>query len=66
MTNKTERRLYAVRKGAPDWAEQLITEDETRIEAAREWAKNNGFDRFRVATFTPGELPDFTAGINRK
>lgn len=51
----TERRLYAVKKGDPDWAEVIITEVEQRIPDAMEWARQNGFDRFRVATFTMGE-----------
>ena len=62
----TERRLYAVKIGAPDWAEELITEVEDRIPAAREWAEANGYDRFRIATFTWGEMPDFAATVNKE
>lgn len=58
--------LYAVKKGEPDWAEQIITEYEDRIVAARKWASENGFDRFRIATYSDElEFPDF-AGTVRK
>jgi len=51
--------LFATKKGEPDYAEQLVTEVESRIPAASEWAKANGFDRLRVAEITDG-APDFT------
>lgn len=51
--------LWAIKKGAESWEEQLITEDETKIEAAKKWAIANGFDRFRVSEYQAGEKPDF-------
>ena len=53
--------LYAIRKGAAEYMEEIITTDESRIEAATAWAVTQGFDRFRVASYsdTP-ERPDFT------
>lgn len=55
--------LFATRVGAEDWQEQLITEDESKIEAASAWAKANGFDRLRVATIDLSEPPDFRKTI---
>lgn len=54
--------LWATKKGNEDWQEELITEDETRIEAAKKWAEANGFDRFRISEYK-GEKPDFTKTI---
>lgn len=51
--------LFAVRVGNEDWREEVITEDEDRIEAAKEWASANGFDRFRVAEIDLDTPPKF-------
>jgi hypothetical protein len=56
--------LYAVKKNDPDYMEEIITTNEEVIDKARTWAIENGFDRFRVATFTDGERPDFISTIN--
>lgn len=56
--------LYATRKGEPEYMEQLITEVEARIPDAQRWAEENGFDRFRIADYTPGGTPDFTNVLN--
>lgn len=56
------RCLWATKKGAPDWQEQLITEVAERIPAASEWAKANGFDRLRVSDFD-GSAPDFATAV---
>ena len=50
--------LFAVKVGDEDWQEQLITEQEAKIEAASEWALANGFDRLRMADIQDGP-PDF-------
>lgn len=55
--------LWAVKKGDEDWQEQIITTDEARIPAAKEWAKQNGFDRFRVSEYQDGDVPDFTKAV---
>ena len=54
--------LFAVRCGAEDWQEELITEVEERIPAATLWAEANGFNRLRVATLEDGP-PDFAATV---
>lgn len=54
-----ERVLMGTRKGDEDWQEQIITTDETRFAAARRWALDNGFDRFRVADIDLDTPPDF-------
>ena len=57
--------LFAVRKGAEDWQEELITEVEERIPSASKWAKANGFDRLRVAEIDENAKPDFAATVKR-
>lgn len=56
--------LFAVKVGEPDWAEQLITEQENRIEEARKWAGENGFDRFRIAEIDLSTPPDWAKTVN--
>lgn len=51
--------LYAVRIGAPDYAEEIITTHADRIPEATQWAKENGFDRLRVATIDTTTPPQF-------
>jgi hypothetical protein len=62
--NTVETILWGVRVGDEDWQEQIITTDENQIEAAKEWASNNGFDRFRVAKIDLGVKPDFVSTLN--
>lgn len=52
--------LFGVRVGNESWQEELLTECAERIEAAKDWASKNGFDRFRVAVIDLDEKPDFT------
>ena len=59
-----EKILFAVRIENADWQEELITENEKQIPAAIEWAKENGFNRFRIFEFDPQVMPDFTKVIN--
>ena len=59
---KTETVLWAIKKGAPDWEEVLITTKKERIPAAKKWAEENGFDRFRVSEIDDGK-PDFAGTI---
>lgn len=58
--------LFAVRIGNPDWQEELITEVEDRITDARKWAKQNGFNRFRIAEIDLDEKLNFANLINSK
>jgi GNAT superfamily N-acetyltransferase len=51
--------LWAVKKGDPDWKEQVITENEEHIENAKKWATENGFDRFRIQVLDLSTPPDF-------
>lgn len=59
--------LFAVKIGDEDWQEQLITEEESRIPAASEWAKANGFDRLRIVSGDDSEDPvkAFVKAFNR-
>ena len=61
---KPETLLYATRIGQPSWTEELITNRAEQIEAATVWAKANGFDRLRVATFDGVSIPNFANTIN--
>ena len=56
--------LWAVKTGNEDWEEEIITTDEERIPAAKQWATENGFDRFRIADYRDGEKPDFAKTLN--
>ena len=56
--------LWATKRGEEDWKEQLITEQEDKIEAAIIWAKENGFDRIRIANINLTEKPNFTGTVN--
>ena len=51
--------LWGTRRGNEEWQEELITEIESNIPAAQEWAKIAGFDRLRVAEIDIGIPPDF-------
>jgi hypothetical protein len=57
--------LWGVKIGDPDYMEQIITEQPERIEAAKIWAANNGFNRFRIAEIKPEDKPDFINTINK-
>lgn len=57
------RVLFAVKINDPDYAEQLITEQEQYIVSAKEWAIRNGFNRLRIAEINLTEKPDFIATI---
>jgi hypothetical protein len=58
--------LFAVKENEPDYMEQLITDKEERIEAAKNWCKENGFDRLRIAEIDMNEKPDFIKTIKAK
>jgi len=59
-TTSSETILWAVKVGEPDWKEVLITNNPDKIDEARKWASENGFDRFRVASVDMSSRPDFT------
>ena len=56
--------LFAVKEENEDWQEELITEYEERIPDAIEWAKENGYNRFRIWEFVEGDKPDFASTVN--
>jgi hypothetical protein len=58
--------LYATKIGEPEYAEQLITEVESRIPDATRWATANGFDRIRVAEVDLEAKPDFAATVRHR
>lgn len=62
---KTQQILWAVKIGDPDYAEQILTDKPERFEAAKQWAKANGFDRFRISEIDLDTKPDFTKTLNK-
>ena len=57
--------LWACKKNLPDYMEEIITEKESEIESAKKQAEQNGFDRFRIATYSDiPEKPNFTKTLN--
>lgn len=63
---RTERILYGTRKGQPDYTEEIITTDPSKFKAAKEWAKKQGFDRFREASIDMMKVPDFSKTIRNE
>jgi hypothetical protein len=59
-TTSSESVLWGVKVGDPDWKEVLITNNPDRIDAARQWALANGYDRLRVASIDMSTRPEFT------
>tara|TARA_R110000772_G_scaffold46279_5_gene105698 strand:+ start:1484 stop:1666 length:183 start_codon:yes stop_codon:yes gene_type:complete len=57
--------LWAVKIGNPDWQEEIITEQQDRIEKAKIWAKENGYHKFRTSGIDLTEKPDFTKTISQ-
>lgn len=57
--------LWGTRKGNEDWQEELITtaaptsEGKAKLEKAKVWAKQNGFDRLRVSRNDSNVPPKF-------
>ncbi len=61
-----EKILWATRIGDADWKEELITNNETVFDAAKKWAVENGFDRFRISELDLNEMPDFSKVLSNK
>lgn len=59
---QVEKVLFAVKQGEPNWAEVVITENESKFEEAKKWAEANGFDRFRIAEIDMSKKPKFANG----
>jgi len=60
-----EEVLWAVKKGEPDYMEQIITAKPEKIEEAKKWAEANGFDRFRIATVNMNKKPNFAKVVEK-
>jgi hypothetical protein len=56
-----EKVLFAVKKGEPDWAEELITEKESKFEEAKKWADLVGAGNNKV--FDVSFLQTIPAGV---
>ncbi len=54
--------LWGRKPEYPSWQEDIITEKAEHVEAAREWAKTQGYTEFRVSVVDNGQ-PDFVAAI---
>lgn len=58
--------LWATKIGDPNWAEQLITENEAKIPDAIKWCELNGFDRIRIAEIDLNKKPNFISTLKTK
>ena len=58
--------VWGTRQGAPEWAEDLITDsdDPETMAKARAWATEQGFVNIREWV-SDGRIPDFTRTIRR-
>ena len=58
---------WAVKKGNPNWAEELIIESEKKLNLSefKKLMAKRGYDRVRESTYKLGEKPDFTKTINK-
>ena len=61
-----ETLLYGTRKGQPDYMEEIISTNPDIFEAAKKWAQEQGFDRFRISKIDLTKKPDFTKALNLK
>jgi len=59
----TERVLYGTRKDNEDWQEEIISTNPAVFDKAKAWAKEQGFDRFRIDEIDLSTPPDFTKAI---
>lgn len=60
--------LYGVRNGDEDWQEEILLSGQPnrdKFEKVKQLATADGWGRFREATFTPGERPDFSRVLSR-
>jgi hypothetical protein len=55
--------LYGIRVGEESWQEEVLTNRSDRIEAAKLWALENGFDRFRVVRIHLRGVIDFGGSV---
>lgn len=60
---KIESVLFAVKVGEPSYMEEVICTKPEHFENAKKWAKENGFDRLRIAHIDVNEKPDFRKTI---
>jgi hypothetical protein len=57
--------LWGVKIGDQDWQENIISTKPENFENAVEWAKKNGFDRFRISNIENVNIIDaFKKAIN--
>lgn len=66
MGNAKEYILYGVKKGEPDYMEEVICVDPSGpyFAAATKWAIENGYDRFRESVVDLGVPPEFTSCLS--
>jgi len=69
LLEKKETLLYGVRKGEPDWKEEILLSPEyatpENIEKVKKLAAKD-FRKFRVAVVDLSVPPDFTKGLRKK
>ena len=64
---QTEKVLWARRKGAEKWQEEIITSttDAAHLAKAKKWATDNGFIGLRVETLNLSTPPNFAGTVRR-
>lgn len=60
---KSEKVLFGVKVGDPDWKEAVLCTQPERFEAVKAIAKRDGWGRFRVATIDLSAPPDFSRSV---
>lgn len=61
----TEKVLWGHKRGTEEWAEDIISTQPARFEAAKIWAAERGYDRFRVSIMDLSRPPDFAGTVRR-
>jgi len=61
-----EQVLYGTKRGQPDYMEDIISTKPENFKRATTWAKENGYDRLRVAAIDLSIKPDFTGIVSKK
>lgn len=71
QTPDTETVLWGVKKGEPDYAEEVLyqckgyTNLQDLATKGEQWAEENGYDRLRIAVLDLKEKPNFQQAVNQ-
>lgn len=62
---KNEQVLYGLKKGDPEWKEQIISTNPKAFKNAIVWAKKAGFVKLKVRTINLEIPPDFARAVKK-